>query len=352
MDHRDLERIATHWGDEQRRAYYAEGGLMWGQLAAVRARRNRKISGDPERDWIDHLAATHLAARLPVESCLSLCCGTGELERELRERGIVRNCLGVDIAAGCVARAREIAAEQGLDGLQYREADLNRIDLPADAFDLVVAQYALHHLVALEHVLEQVARSLRADGLFVVLDYVGPTREQFEPRTLEIADAVLRLLPDRFVVSVSQRRHGHIGPGSRGGPRGMLRLTWAKLRGGTLTESLLRRAHLKWQSLRGRPHHKRRVPRISAPEVALQDPSEAVRSNEILPLLRERFQIIEEVALGEALLRAVLDDIAGNFEAPDPAADALLEMLFTIEDALMIAEELPSHLMFVVAQRP
>lgn len=50
-------------------------------------------------------------------------------------------------------KAREIAARENLP-LTYEVADLNFIELPPKAFDLVVAQTSLHHVLFLEKVAE------------------------------------------------------------------------------------------------------------------------------------------------------------------------------------------------------
>ena len=54
--------------------------------------------------------------------------------------------------------------------------------------------------------------------------------------------------------------------------------------------------------------------------------------------------------LGGTLLQYVLKEIAGHFGAGDPAADAVLEMLFKIEDALIDSGELESDFMLIVAK--
>ena len=64
------------------------------------------------------------------------------------------------------------------------------------------------------------------------------------------------------------------------------------------------------------------------------DPSEAVRSAEIVPVLQQYFDLVELRPLGGTILQFLLADIAGNFQQ-DEAGAQLLEMLFAIEDALI-----------------
>ena len=78
------------------------------------------------------------------------------------------------------------------------------------------------------------------------------------------------------------------------------------------------------------------------------DPSEAVRSDEIVPLLAERFDIVERTPLGGSLLQFLLHGIAGNLH--DAAAQPWLELLFEIEDRLMALGEIQSDFVYLAAR--
>ena len=77
--------------------------------------------------------------KLKFEHGLTLGCGAGRRERELLSRGVCRSFHGIDVSEQAIAAARQIAKEQNLP-LTYEVADLNFVELPKTAFDLVVAQ--------------------------------------------------------------------------------------------------------------------------------------------------------------------------------------------------------------------
>jgi SAM-dependent methyltransferase len=135
--------------------------------------------------------------KLKFESGLTLGCGTGRRERELISRGVCRSFHGIDISEKAIAAAREIAKEQALP-LTYEVADLNFLELPEKTFDLVVAQTALHHVLFLERVAEQVWRSLKSDGYLWIHDFVGETQGQYDPKRLSIVNRILAILPEKF----------------------------------------------------------------------------------------------------------------------------------------------------------
>jgi hypothetical protein len=85
-------------------------------------------------------------------------------------------------------------------------------------------------------------------------------------------------------------------------------------------------------------------------EVAAQDPSEAVRSADILKVVGERLDVVARHDIGGGLLQFLLSGICGNFRPEDPGSMAVLDMLFGVEDALMAAGDLGSDFVLLVAR--
>jgi SAM-dependent methyltransferase len=350
-DEGSSRRIADHWGDDRRGDFYAGGGLYWTQLPAVQRRINEKVSGDPARDWVDHLVATHLPGRCPVARTASLGCGYGHQDREVVARGVTRRVVGYDISEGALARARRLADEAGLQGIEYIAADVNALRLEEGAFDLVLASGALHHLTDLEAVAETIAGGLREGGLLVADEYVGPNRFAYSDRQMALINEALALLPERYRRSVSFARTGRVGPGAERGPMAWALLAWMKLRSGTLLAALRRRLGMARLRKKGEALVRTEVRRIAASELALDDPSEAVRSADILPVLGEYLDLVEVRPYGGSILMPLLDDIAGNFEGDDPEAGELLRRLFAFEDEAIASGEIGSDYAFIVACR-
>jgi SAM-dependent methyltransferase len=134
---------------------------------------------------------------LKFEHGLTLGCGAGRCERDLISRGVCRSFHGIDISEDAVAKAREIAKEQNLP-VTYEVADLNFVRLPEKTFDLVVAQTCLHHILFLEHVADQIWRSLKNGGYLWIHDFVGETQFQYDDKRLAIINQVLAILPEKL----------------------------------------------------------------------------------------------------------------------------------------------------------
>jgi 2-polyprenyl-3-methyl-5-hydroxy-6-metoxy-1,4-benzoquinol methylase len=103
---------------------------------------------------------------------LELGCGEGNLSLELATRGL--NVTGIDLSEQRIERARSKASALQADRRpRFITGDLNTIALPAASFDCVVAHDSLHHILSLDRLCDEVRKSLRPGGHFVVMDFIG-----------------------------------------------------------------------------------------------------------------------------------------------------------------------------------
>jgi SAM-dependent methyltransferase len=223
-------------------------------------------------------------------------------------------------------------------------ADLNTLPLEPSAYDLILGNGSVHHLKALEAVFAQIAQALTPQGLFVLNEYVGPTRFQFPQRQKDVIQACWQLLPPAYrqPLPAAVTEHRRVAE-QRRSPLWYLRRLVEKARDGDLLPALRRRLALQ----RGEPAPAAlRFP--SARDVAATDPSEAVRSADIVPVLKRYFDIVEFKPLGGTILQFLLADVAGNFRSPE--GERLLEMLFFIEDTLLETGALQSDFAYIVSR--
>ena len=71
--------------------------------------------------------------------------------------------------------------------------DANNLKLQG-SYDLILSSGALHHIANLEGLLSNIASALRINGYFVVVEYVGPNRFQWTDRQIALIDGILRQL--------------------------------------------------------------------------------------------------------------------------------------------------------------
>jgi SAM-dependent methyltransferase len=80
------------------------------------------------------------------------------------------------------------------------------------------------------------------------------------------------------------------------------------------------------------------------------DPSESVRSDEIIPLLRKNFDFVDVRYTGGSILENTLYDIEANFHKDTVETRALLDMLLRIEEALLRYDDVPQNYAVIVAK--
>ena len=100
---------------------------------------------------------------LQGRSVLDLGCGFGWFCRWARKSGAAQ-VLGIDVSEKMLARAR---AETHDTAITYTRADMERLELPANTFDLAYSSLALHYIEDLRGLMSQAHRALVAGGRLV-----------------------------------------------------------------------------------------------------------------------------------------------------------------------------------------
>jgi len=292
------EQAAEWWSDPDRDV----PGTQWLQVPGATENMNLRATGDPEMDWITHSAGLLAKFAKPIKA-LSLGCGFGVIERVLRRSDYCQLIHGVDVAEGAIEGARKAAQDEGLDGLTYAVADLNTAILPKETYDAVYVHAALHHVFQLEHLLDQIKQTLKPGGLFVVYEYIGPSQMQFPRRDLELADAFLKAIPERY-------------------------------------RSMPRLKDIKKEALR-----------LSLDAMNSSDPSESIRASEIVPLTASRFEVKHFRYVGGTLLLLIFSEIAGNFKENDAETMPLIEALVVLDNFLIDNKVLPSYHVYMICEK-
>lgn len=302
----DKQTTSEYWSDNLAGSNPFSAEVYWLAIARVQQRFQRQATaGRGYPDWVHYCVGEFLQPQLPVGRMLSIGCGSGALERELLRLRAFHQCDAIDLAPGAIEAARREAAALQASTIDYRVQDVERSALPPQHYDAIWFNGSLHHVGALESVCAGVCRALKPDGWLFFHEYVGANHFGFDPRQRAALEHAFGLIPERM------RRSCVAG------------------QGGQVLQSVL-------------------MP--DPAEVARVDPSEAVRSADILGVVRQHFDVVAENRCGGTLLQFVLHGIAGNFREDDPASMAVLEMLFAIEDGLIASGDLRSDFVAVAAR--
>ena len=134
---------------------------------------DRAATWDDDPDKVARSAEVAAAVRRQLDlsgrpRTLELGAGTGLLSRALAED--LGPTILADSSTGMVAVARSVIEARGLDDWQAVEVDVDRGDVPAGPFDLVLSQLALHHMADPPAVLRLVHHVLAEGGWLAVAD--------------------------------------------------------------------------------------------------------------------------------------------------------------------------------------
>lgn len=350
MKKEDRKRVSEVWSSYAQTSVLGKSGLYWWEAGPeIDFRINRNISGDQECDYTTYTLEKYFQNKLPFEYCLSLGCGGGSLERSLARQGAFQQCDAYDIADGAIEVAKSLAAEHNYGHINYQAEDINTLDLPSERYDSVWIQGAMHHFENLEHICGEIDKSLKLDGLLILNEYVGPNRFQFPERQREIVNLCLYLLPRKYR-TVTQQGMKNIIDTTRGLGWYATRL-FTKIKEGDLLNTIRNRIMLLRRVLKQEVIYKEEIKFPTVGDVIAADPTEAVRSEEIISLVGKYFDIVEKKDLGGSILQFLLDGIAAKFSKEDQDSQDLLRLLITIEETLMRLGELESDFAYVVARK-
>lgn len=285
-----------------------------------------------------------------IQSVLSLCCGFGHVERELVTKlGTIKECIGVDIAEGALAAARQRASDEGMKSIKYVSADLNNYKWESQKYDLVIANGALHHIKSLEGALSGIRQSLKPGGVFFACEYVGPSYMDHSTRQLEIINAASFLVPPELRARtgrpVINERLFRLLSRIQVAANKKERAEWPKwkkfvARAGRV---IFHRDESKLNFGIVHISHKSHLLRV--------DPSECVRSDEIIPIARKYFSELEVRPFGGGILQHALDErFYENFDATNPTHISTLEVLCQLERHFMKTGEIGAENAFLIAK--
>ena len=123
-----------------------------------------------------------LVARVAAEhrpqgrSVLDIGCGAGNYTLKLLERLPGLNCTLIDLSQPMLDRARQRLAESSASQVTTLQGDIRELELPKEAFDIVMAAAVLHHLRAdsdWESTFAKIHRTLRPEGVLLVSDLLS-----------------------------------------------------------------------------------------------------------------------------------------------------------------------------------
>ncbi|MCY8237013.1 methyltransferase domain-containing protein [Bacillus inaquosorum] len=125
--------------------------------------------------------------------------GAGAGHTALAFSPYVQECIGIDATKEMVEVASSFAQEKGAGNVRFQQGMAESLPFPDDSFDIITCRYAAHHFSDVRKAVSEVARVLKKNGCFLLVDHYAPE------------DPVL----DEFVNHLNQLRDpSHVREGS------------------------------------------------------------------------------------------------------------------------------------------
>ena len=180
---------------------------QWNKDGAAWRRWNPTLDlwyGEVTRQMLD------LARIQPGQRILDIAAGAGEPAVSAAERvGPNGYVLATDISEGIVELARQVALERGLNQIETRAMDGEKIDLPDDSFDAVLCRLGLMYMPHPVTAVREWRRVLKPGGRVAVIVFSTPERNSWGAMPASIIRRRAQLSPPG---------PGQPGPFSLGGP--------------------------------------------------------------------------------------------------------------------------------------
>tara|TARA_B100001287_G_scaffold85837_1_gene71704 strand:+ start:1131 stop:2465 length:1335 start_codon:yes stop_codon:yes gene_type:complete len=238
-------------------------GRYWNDYPECMSIINKRLFGQ-DIDWKDYLLDNGNSG---FEHALILNCGNGRVERELYDTGIIKKATAVEYIKELVDQCNK---NKGSRDITYIQHDINTISFPENTFDCVINFAACHHIMKIEEVMVNITRWLEPNGCFIHNDYIGPQRNQYSRQTWNAMNIVNN--------SINKKYRKHLG-----------------------------------------------YPDVQ--QMMLDDPTEAINSNSILPVLYDLFDIQTHTKSGGAIAYEILTHNPLLFNMNPTLRKALVEYI-------------------------
>jgi demethylmenaquinone methyltransferase/2-methoxy-6-polyprenyl-1,4-benzoquinol methylase len=140
---------------------------MFSDIAGTYDLLNHLLSGNQDRRWRRRAVAQLCPRR--GELVLDLCCGTGDLTRQLQRHQPRASVVGADFALPML----ELARQKELPALVA--ADALRLPFPDASFDAVSVAFGARNFEDTRLGLAEIHRVLKPEGRILVLEFMRPT---------------------------------------------------------------------------------------------------------------------------------------------------------------------------------
>jgi len=234
---------------------------------------------------------------------LSLGCGPGGWELGLSAKFQVdyhMDC--IDINEKSLALGQKKAESLGRK-FKFIQQDINKLILPSEEYDIVLAHAALHHMINHEHIAKEVKKSMKSDGRFIVHEPIPRNGMLMWDKTKEVANNIWSFIPEKFKYDCVNKKH-----------------------------------------------KKKFLNSLPAEDLS-KSGFECIRSQDLYPILKENF-IIEIEVFGFSFARRFFGRRFGcNYDMKNRVHKAIVDLVIKLDESYIIIDKLKPEQIFLILKK-
>lgn len=178
-----LVREAAFWANPST-ICIADANAM-APLGPIKRHQNRRLTGSEDRYWYEVIREHG-----PYKRGLVLGSGSTVEETAILEQNPGVHLTFCDIDEAGLSTRQALFEERFPGRATVERMDLNFVEFEACSYDLIISADTLHHVVNLEHIAHQINRALTEDGWFFLHDFTGASGFRFPAAQKRIFEIV------------------------------------------------------------------------------------------------------------------------------------------------------------------
>ena len=114
----------------------------------------------------------------PTDNLLDVCTGTGCVALTAAEKLTQGKVTGIDLSSGMLQQAKTKASERNLSNIEFKQMDLDHLELEQGSFDVATSSFGLFFLEDMTNALSNIASTVKPGGKVAITTFAG---EAFSP---------------------------------------------------------------------------------------------------------------------------------------------------------------------------